>query len=163
MTRILICGNARWPVTEAIFDVMNAYTKDFDTDELTFISGMCSGADAMAWYLAHALGVKCDEYPMNEEGRKKIMKIMGDDYKEGYRNQWMLDSGVDICFAFAFDLRTSIGTRDMVNRCIGRDVPTFWSDGETMRRVLLEVSKDTIFSQDMEEVDWKGDVDAFYS
>lgn len=153
--RVLICGNSQWPDAKPIFDVMHSYTQDSRTNVgLEFISGMAPGADAIAWYLARALGEDCDEYPWNEEGRAKIQAIMGPGYDERSRNQWMLDSGVDVCHAFAYDLRKSIGTRDMVNRCIEANVPCYWSNGTITREVLFEVQSDTGFNDEMEVVEW---------
>lgn len=151
--RILICGNTVWMDAGPIFDVMYYEAEDMsDRGNLTFVSGMAPGADIIAYYCSLALDVECDDYPANSFGQKKIQKIMGDDYTEMSRNQWMLDSGVDLCYAFAEDLTKLSGTQDMVNRCIDRGgIPIFWFNGEHMRNVtdgtrVTHITKHTALS-----------------
>lgn len=145
--RILICGNIVWDDAKPIFDTMHAYAKAYDPHKLTYVSGMAPGADYIAYVLTHVFAnAYCDEYPFNDEGRRKIKKIMGEDYAESYRNQWMLDSGVDVCHAYAEDLPGKwSGTRDMVNRCLEHGgIPCFWHNGTS----VYEIVSDERWSQD---------------
>lgn len=138
--RVLICGNCVWHDSKPIFDTMYAYKEKVKKGKLTFISGMAPGADYISYVLTHALDVPCDEYPWNDEGRKKaklVALINGMPFDESApRNQWMLDSGVDVCHAYAEDLPGGwSGTRDMVNRCLEAGVPCFWHDGTTTYKI----------------------------
>lgn len=144
--RVLICGNCVWDEAYPIFEVMQYHVDVIpEKKDLVFISGMAPGADMIAYHCAKALGVTCDEYPWNEEGFFKIRKQMGFHYEEKSRNQWMLDSGVDVCHAFAYDLTRMSGTQDMVNRCIHRgEIPVFWHDGtEKVRLIRDEIHSGT--------------------
>lgn len=138
--RVLICGNTVWRDAKPIFDTMYAYTQRMSPKKLTFISGMAPGADYIAYVLTHALDTRCDEYPWNQEGREKAQAVaaaLGLEFDgKSPRNQWMLDSGVDVCHAYAEDLPGQwSGTRDMVNRCLEAGVPCFWHDGVSVYKI----------------------------
>lgn len=143
--RVLICGNIVWNDPKPIFDTMYGYAQLISPQKLTFISGMAPGADYIAYVLTHAIsGATCDEYPWNEEGRNKARAVaaaMGREFDDkSSRNQWMGDSGVDVCHAYAEDLPGQwSGTRDMVNICLEKgNVPIFWHNGTSVFEVISD-------------------------
>lgn len=142
--RVLICGNIVWSDAKPIFDTMYSYTQELGPSKCVFISGMAPGADYIAYVLTHALDAKCDEYPWNSEGAakaKRVARMKGVKFDErAPRNQWMLDSGVDVCFAYAEDLPGPwSGTRDMVNRCLEKGgIPVFWMNGTDVFEVISD-------------------------
>lgn len=129
--RVLICGNCSWKEMRPIYRRLllckrEARAKD---EPLIVISGMAMGADYLAWKAAGWIDTYCDEYPWTEAGRRKNAAIVYPKKPHMMRNQWMLDSGVDVVYGYAYDIRKSKGTRDMLNRCWKAGVPTFWYDG----------------------------------
>lgn len=144
--RVLICGTCSWPEVEPIWADMADYQMECElADEpLAFISGMAPGADTIAYEVANELDVFCDDFPWNKWGRRKARYITNAEPHK-MRNQWMLDSGVDVCLAYAYNLPSgSFGTRDMVNRCVRAGVPTItWFDGENKYKITERVVDDT--------------------
>lgn len=155
--RLLICGNCSWPEEYPIrwtIDEHKRVAKE-KQEPLVVVSGMAPGADTIAWEQAAKADVYCDPYPWSEYGRRKNAVIVYPKKPDKMRNQWMLDSGVDVCFAFAYDLpKASFGTRDMVNRCFKAGVPEiYWFNGEVTYYIDKFIHDKINPEQDLEVVE----------
>lgn len=116
--RILVCGSRTFSDYRIIEAVLTGFWTTSTTMELILIEGEATGADTLAAEWATAAYVNVERYPANWELHGKAAGPI--------RNQEMLDSGVDICFAFVDKpLAVSRGTADMVNRCRNAGVKTY--------------------------------------
>lgn len=86
-------------------------------DPVTIIHGAARGADTIADICAQLLGYEIERYPANwdEHGRAA----------GPIRNQEMLDTGIDLCIAFHYDLSNSKGTANMIRRCERAGIPVY--------------------------------------
>lgn len=129
--RILICGDRNWGQgTNADLEKDSilskiSYLHDRHGDDLVIIEGAARGADSIAGEAARRLGVKLEEYPAawsclddscvtrEEDGRIRHRDLHG--RPAGViRNKKMLDTGVDLVLAFHNDIKSSRGTKNMV-------------------------------------------------
>lgn len=109
--RVLVCGSRGWQDPEPIRQLMEALAK---LDEVTLVHGDAKGADRLAACMAPNYGVRVEAHPA---AWKRDFKAAGP-----IRNQEMLDSGVDVVFAFRSAGR-SHGTDDMIRRAEQAGVP----------------------------------------
>lgn len=103
--RVLICGDRNWTDVNRIGRVL---LTAFNTETDTIIHGAARGADTIAGVLAEWLGYSVEAYPADWEQYKRAAGPI--------RNQQMLDTGIDLAFAFHNDIENSKGTADMVKR-----------------------------------------------
>lgn len=159
--RVLICGNCAWrgePEEAAIYDLVERYKAECETQgvSLCVISGMAPGADEIAWHAADNSDVYCDEFPWNKWGKRKAEYNSFPTPAHNMRNQWMLDSGVDVCHAFAYEYDRPSGTRDMVLRCLNKGgIPVFWHTLDTTYKVLGFTGEYKTIEFELEEVEWQ--------
>jgi len=116
MTRLLICGDREWKDKEYILQLLRQRP-----DVIVVIEGECRGADTLGRLAAKALKIPVDPFPADWRGEGKAAGPL--------RNQRMLDVAQPTeVWAFHDGLPESKGTRDMVNRAIWSDIPTwlFW-------------------------------------
>lgn len=112
--RVLVCGSRTFTDDVIIGAVLGGWC----TPGYVIVTGDAKGADAIAHQWARDNLMLSERYVAD-----------WDTYAKGagpIRNQQMLKSGVDVCFAFVDGrLSQSRGTTDMVKRCEAADVPTY--------------------------------------
>lgn len=115
--KVLICGARTWDHWLPIRELINSLP-----DDTEIIEGGAAGADVIARACALQRGLDVVEYPANWE-RYRRAGHMG---KAGpIRNQKMLDrEQPERVVAFTYNLATSPGTRDMVERARKAGIPT---------------------------------------
>jgi len=119
---IIICGDRRWIDFKIIERELSKLPKD-----ALIVEGACSGADAIAEFVAMKLGLRVKPYPAEWDKYKKLETygIFKTHKMAGVvRNQRMLDEmKPDEVWAFHKNLDASRGTKDMVNRARKAGVP----------------------------------------
>ncbi len=109
---MLICGSRNWDDWKAIRERMRGLPRGS-----IIIQGGARGADRMAADIARGLEMEVREYPARWETYGRSAGPI--------RNQQMLDEErPDLVMAFADDLATSKGTKDMVERARKAGIPT---------------------------------------
>ena len=119
--KVLITGSREWTDGEVIYAALSKLPKS-----TIIVHGAARGADTYAESAATQLGLSMDRYPADWNTHGKAAGP--------FRNQQMLDAGVDLVLAFHPDLDSSKGTRDMVNRAMKAGIPVVLfvaSRGET--------------------------------
>lgn len=116
--KVLVTGNRKWRDLEAVkFMLVELQPKK--PEKLILVHGRARGADACAHFAAEDMGLSMDD--------GTIRPYPADWIQHGtaagpIRNQQMIDEEhqkrepIDICLAFP--MRDSIGTWDMVERCL---------------------------------------------
>ncbi len=107
--RVLFCGT-REHVPE-FEKIIIEILKSLDPTDI-IIHGGCSGVDLMIDSCAKKLKFKIEEYRADWSLGRRAGPI---------RNQIMLDSGIDICYAFP--ITGSKGTWDMINKVKKKNIP----------------------------------------
>jgi hypothetical protein len=99
--------------------MMGIYTMNrMHQEKPIIVQGTAKGLDSIAMMKASGLGMTVHGYPPQW---KQFGKAAGPK-----RNQQMLvEEEVNIAFAFHDDLTLSKGTKDMVERCVIADIPTY--------------------------------------
>lgn len=113
MTRLLICGDREWK--DMVFIQLMLKQRP---DVTVVIEGECRGADKLARAAAEHLGIPVEPYPA-------LWKEHGP-AAGSIRNQQMLDEGRPTeVWAFHDNFEESKGTRDMTNRSVWANIPTW--------------------------------------
>lgn len=129
--RVLVTGDRHWTDGQGIRYILqqvpNLYKRS--VEDLTLVHGAARGADTLAAYHATLLGWRIDPFPAdwNAHGRSA----------GPIRNRAMLDSGVDICFAFHDKIAESRGTKNMIEQCIKKEVVTALYSHDSNRNLFL--------------------------
>ena len=116
--RLLVTGSRDWRDREIIAKALKSLEAKYDVidvvvEEFTLIQGNAPGADTIAGNIAMELGWDIEDHPADWGG-------LG--VRAGpIRNQEMVDSGADQCFAFP--LPSSKGTYDCIKRARETGIP----------------------------------------
>jgi len=108
---VLFCGDRNWSNFETIKLVLSSFPED-----TIVVHGDSRGADKISGYLAKQRGLKVIPEPADWT---KYGKAAGP-----IRNQLMLDKYKPTkVIAFHNDIKSSKGTKDMINRAINASIP----------------------------------------
>lgn len=102
--RVLIYGGRDFVGRDHHLDLLDYVLADWDSGEITVISGCAKGADEFGERWAESWGHPVDRFPADWEQHGKAAGMI--------RNQQMLDSGVD----YAVQFPGGKGTADMRRR-----------------------------------------------
>lgn len=110
--RILVCGGREYDDYNKMFELFHRIISPLEPS--TIVEGDADGADKMAGKIAKQFGIPVEEYPVTKEmwdkyGKWEAPKV---------RNQDMLDTGIDVVFAFP----GGPGTLDMKKRADSENV-----------------------------------------
>jgi hypothetical protein len=109
---VLICGNRTWNDWKPIRELVRSLP-----DGAIVVEGEARGADTIARICAEQRGLEVRKYPAQWKVYGKAAGPL--------RNQQMLNAEhPDIVVAFTYNLATSKGTRDMVERARKTGIPT---------------------------------------
>lgn len=112
--RLLVCGSRDWTDQAFIDQTLDAYHAEHPVTVV--IEGEAAGADVMARSWGLRRGVTVRRFPADWARYGKAAGPI--------RNQQMLDEGrPDAAIAFTYNLATSRGTRDMVDRARSAGLP----------------------------------------
>lgn len=107
--RVVICGprnwRDRWTIERAV-DLAEAACAEMVNTTLTIVQGEAKGADWMAKDEAELRGIHVECFPADWDTYGKAAGAI--------RNQWMLDSGIDLVIAVAPREGLTRGTKNMV-------------------------------------------------
>lgn len=111
--RVLFCGTRQNipNIKPKIIEILNGLNHDD-----IIIHGGCSGVDSMVDTLANELNFKIEKYCADWSLGRRAGPL---------RNQTMLDSGIDICYAFplSVDRKLSKGTWNMIDKVKKNNIP----------------------------------------
>lgn len=110
--RVLICGDRNWDDGEVIEIIVSGLSSD-----CIIVEGDARGADRLGGEAAEACGLDYDVFPANWNLHHRAAGPI--------RNQEMLNSGIDLAFAFHDNITESKGTKDMVKRLKKAGVRTY--------------------------------------
>lgn len=124
--RILVTGDRNWECTSVAREVLN-YWMSCNLKDFCIIQGGCpTGVDFAFRQVAHYMGCPVETFPANWDlYGKKAGPI---------RNQQMVDTYPDACFAFHKDIKRSKGTKDCLKRALKAAVPCFLIDSSYSER-----------------------------
>lgn len=113
MKTVLVCGDRKWKC----YYVIEAYLKHliFVDRYRELIHGCAKGADTLAGWAGHELGMEVIEVPAEWDKHGKAAGPI--------RNRKMLDMKPDLVVAFHNDLEKSKGTKDCVTEARRRGIP----------------------------------------
>ena len=103
MIKVLVCGDRNWRDLDKIRIRLAALGSD-----VTIVHGDCRGADRMAGFVGHQLGMKVIAVPAKWTTLGRAAGPI--------RNQAMIDMVPDLVLAFHSNLSNSTGTVDTINR-----------------------------------------------
>lgn len=116
--RLLICGDRNWsPKRHLIIKSIIAGIEKVCEDELTVISGGARGADSIAREACELFKIDFEEYPANWDAFGNSAGPI--------RNRQMLNTGIDLVVAFADEVESTRGTKDMCNEAWKKGVPVY--------------------------------------
>lgn len=128
--KFLFCGDRNWNDIEYILTVMQVLQEVFG--DFTVIEGEANGADSISRECAIELGLLVEKYPADWN---KFHRAAGP-----IRNQQMLTEGnPDGVLAFHNDLKSSKGTKNMVDISMKIGLPVYISESSKLQEFIERV------------------------
>lgn len=118
-TIFCVSGDRLWSDRQTVKAALQVVKQNRPNQPITMIHGGCRGLDTIAGEVATQLGFNVIIKPVTPDDWKKYGKGAGP-----VRNGHMLDLGPEFVLLFHTNIENSKGTKNMMNQCQKRGVPT---------------------------------------